>query len=143
MRKIKCYIFHKNGHFASQYPQRKKVKGKPQTIATIAETHLSELACKFENDCAFMSCLSTNTNPKSAWYLDSGAFRHMTKAREIFNIFSENDLDLQIELANETKYEVKGQGRMQFKLDSGGSFDAQEVLYVHGLKKNLLSISVM
>jgi transposase InsO family protein len=28
-------------------------------------------------------------------------------------------------------------------LESGGSFDAQEVLYVPGLKKNLLSISVM
>jgi hypothetical protein len=28
-------------------------------------------------------------------------------------------------------------------LESGGSFDAKEVLYVLGLKKNLLSISVM
>jgi hypothetical protein len=104
---------------------------------------LSKLASKFENDCAVMSCISTGTTPNISWYLDNGASRHITKAREIFNIFSENDLDLQIELANETKYEVKGQGRMQFKLDSGGSFDAQEVLYVHGLKKNLLSISVM
>jgi hypothetical protein len=32
---------------------------------------------------------------------------------------------------------------VQFQLESGGSFDAQEVLYVPGLKKNLLSISVM
>jgi hypothetical protein len=32
---------------------------------------------------------------------------------------------------------------VQFQLESGGSFDAQEVLYVPGLKKNPLSISVM
>jgi hypothetical protein len=31
---------------------------------------------------------------------------------------------------------------VQFQLESGGSFDAQEVLYVSGLKNNLLSISV-
>jgi hypothetical protein len=30
-----------------------------------------------------------------------------------------------------------------FQLESGGSFDAQDVLYVPGLKKNLLSVSVM
>jgi hypothetical protein len=30
-----------------------------------------------------------------------------------------------------------------FQLESGGSFDAQEVLYVLGLKKNLLSISLV
>jgi hypothetical protein len=36
MSKIKCYIFHKNGHFASQYPQRKK--GKSRTVAATAET---------------------------------------------------------------------------------------------------------
>jgi hypothetical protein len=32
---------------------------------------------------------------------------------------------------------------MQFQLESGGSFDAYEVLYLPGLKKNLLSISAM
>jgi hypothetical protein len=37
---------------------------------------------------------------------------------------------------------VRGQGATQFQLKSGGSFDPQEVLYVPGLKKNLLSISV-
>jgi hypothetical protein len=65
--KIKCYICHKNGHFASQCPQRTKVQGKPQTIATTAETWLSELSCKFENDITFVSCLSIDTTPKGAW----------------------------------------------------------------------------
>ena len=77
MSKIKCYIFHNNGHFASKCPQRKKGKGKPQTIVATTETQLSELASKFESDFSFVSCLSTSTTPRSAWYLDNGASRHM------------------------------------------------------------------
>jgi len=114
MSKIKCYICHKNGHFASQCPQRYKGKGKSHTIAATAETQLSELASKFKNDCAFVSCFSTSTTPKSAWYFDSGTSRYMTEARELFSNFSEDDIDLHVELGNEAKYAVRGQGPVQF-----------------------------
>jgi hypothetical protein len=67
----------------------------------------------------------------------------MIEARDLFNSFLEDDSDLHIQLGDNTKYAVQGQGTMQFQLKSGGSFDVQEVLYVPGLKKNLLSISVM
>jgi hypothetical protein len=124
MSKIKCYICHKNGHFTSQCPQRKKVKGKPQTVAVTVETQFSELASKFENDCAFVSCLSTNTTPSGEWYLDSGASRHMIEARDLFSSFSEDESDLHIRLGDNTKYAVWGQGIVQFQLESGGFFDA-------------------
>jgi hypothetical protein len=114
MSKIKCYICHKNGHFASQCPLRKKNKGKPQTVAAAAETQLSELASKFENDFSFVSCLSTSTTSRGTWYLDSGASYHMTEERELFNSFSETDQSLHVELGNEAKYAVKGQGTIQF-----------------------------
>jgi hypothetical protein len=81
----------------------RKARGKPQTVATTGETQPSDLECKFKNDCAFMSCLSTDTTPKSAWYLDSGASRHMTEARELFNNFSEDDSDLHVELGIKAK----------------------------------------
>jgi hypothetical protein len=67
----------------------------------------------------------------------------MTETRELFSSLSEEDSKLHIELGNNAKYPVRGQGTIQFQLESGGSFDAQEVLYVHGLKKNFFSISVM
>jgi hypothetical protein len=104
---------------------------------------LSKLASKFKSDFSFVSCLSTNTTPSSAWYLDNGASCHMAKAGYLFSNLSEEDSELHIQLGNNAKYLVKGQGTMQFQLDSGGSFDAQEVLYVLGLKKNLLPISIM
>jgi hypothetical protein len=141
MSKIKCCICHKNAHFAFQRPQRKK--GKSQIVVVIVEAKLSELASKFKSDFSFVSFLSTNTSPNSAWYLDSGTSHHMIDARELFNSLLEEDSKLHIQLGNIAKYQVNGQGKMQFQLELGGSFDAQEVLYVLGLKKNLLSILVM
>ena len=85
---------------------------------------MTELASKFESDFSFVSCLSTNTTPNNAWYLDSVASRHMTEARELFNNFLEDDSDLHVELGNEAKYAIRGQGTMQFQLKLGGSFDA-------------------
>jgi hypothetical protein len=116
MSKIKCYICHKNGHFASQCPQRKK--GKSQIVAATAETQLNELASNFESDFSFVSCLSTSNTPSNAWYLDSVTSRHMTEARELFSSLSEEDPELHIQLGNNAKYLVRGQGIVQFQLKS-------------------------
>jgi hypothetical protein len=56
----------------------------------------------------------------------------MTEFRELFINFLEDDLDLHIELGDNTKYVVRGQGTMQLQFDSGGSFDAEGILYVPG-----------
>jgi hypothetical protein len=75
--------------------------------------------------------------------LDSGASRHVPDTRELFSKFLEDDSGLHVELGNEAKYVGTGQGMVQYQLELGGSFDAQEVLYVPGLMKNILSILVM
>jgi hypothetical protein len=60
---------------------KKKGKGKQQhQVATSAETQMSEFASKFEKDFSMVSCLSTSTVPWNAWYVDSGASRHMTSS---------------------------------------------------------------
>jgi hypothetical protein len=48
-----------------------------------------------------------------------------------------------VELGDDAKYVVKGEGIITFHLKSGGLFDAHDVLYVPGLKKNLFSVSAM
>jgi hypothetical protein len=45
----------------------------------------------------------------------------MAKAGYLFSSLSEEDSELHIQLGNNAKYLVKGQGTMQFQLDSGGS----------------------
>jgi hypothetical protein len=75
--------------------------------------------------------------------LDSGASHHMTEAQELFSSLMERDSDVHVELGDDAKYAVKGEGTITFQLESGGSLDAQDVLYVPGLKNNFLSVSAM
>jgi hypothetical protein len=48
-----------------------------------------------------------------------------------------------VELGDNAKYAVKDEGTILFQLESSGSLEAQDVLYVPRLKKNLLSVLVM
>jgi hypothetical protein len=125
LSKIKCFTCHKSGHYASQCPEKKKGQGKSQQVATSTETQLDEFAAKFEKEFTLVSCLSTNTVTRSAWYLDNGASRHMTEARELFNSLTEKDSGIHVELGDDAKYAVKGEGTILFQLESGGSFEAQ------------------
>jgi hypothetical protein len=51
---------------------------------------------------------------KSMWYLDGGASRHMKKKRELFNSLMERELDFHVELGDDAKYAVKGEGTILF-----------------------------
>jgi hypothetical protein len=55
----------------------------------------------------------------------------------------EKDSGTHVELGDDAKYAVKGEGTILFQLESGGLLEAQDVLYVPKLKKNLLSVSVL
>jgi hypothetical protein len=116
LSKIKCFACHKSGHYASQCLEKKKGRGKLQQVATSAETQLNEFVAKFEEDFSLVSCLSTSTITKSAWYLDSGASRHMTEAWELFSSLMEMDSGIHVELGDDAKYAVKGEGTILFDL---------------------------
>jgi hypothetical protein len=67
----------------------------------------------------------------------------MTGARELFSSLTEKDSGIHVELDNDAKYAVKGVGTILFQLESGGLLEVKDVLYVLGLRKNLLSVSAM
>ena len=48
-----------------------------------------------------------------------------------------------MKLGDDYQYPIKGSGESFYKLDSGKSMKMQDVLFVPGLKKNLLSISAL
>ena len=48
-----------------------------------------------------------------------------------------------VKLGDDYKYLIKGGGEYSYKLDSKKSLNMKDVLYVPGLKKNLLSISAL
>jgi hypothetical protein len=67
----------------------------------------------------------------------------MKEAWEIFSSLVERDSRIYVELGDDAKYAVKGEGSILFHLESGGSFDVEDVLYVLGLKKNFILVSVV
>jgi hypothetical protein len=75
--------------------------------------------------------------------VDSGASQHMTSTRQCFSSLKEHNSGVQVELGDDAKYPVAGVGTIPFQLQSGNSLDFDDVLFVPGLRKNLLSVSVM
>ena len=65
----------------------------------------------------------------------------MTGFKESFVILSEHESTRKVKLGDEYQYPINGSGEYSYKLDSGKSLTMKEVLFVPGLKNNLLSIS--
>jgi hypothetical protein len=142
LSKVKCFVCHKSGHYASQCPERKKGKGKSQQVATSADTQVKEFVERFEKDFLLVSCLS-GTVSNGAWFVDSGASRHMTGTHELFTSLSEKDLDLHVELGTNAKCGVEGVGTVRFQLESGGSLEVADVLYVQSSRRVCSQFSTM
>ena len=75
--------------------------------------------------------------------IDSGASRHFTGYKEALSNLIEKDINLEIILGDNATYPVKGVGNVTLQLNQGNTIHLQEVLYVHDLKKTLVSISTM
>ena len=66
MSKVKCFHCHEHGHFATNYPQKKKNKKDVGFAAGEA------LALKFELEFSLITCMVSSALGL-VWYLDSGA----------------------------------------------------------------------
>ena len=63
--------------------------------------------------------------------------------KESFLKLSKNESPHKVKLGDDYKYPIKGSGKSSYKLDSRKSMKTKDVLFVLGLKKNLLSISAL
>ena len=70
------------------------------------------------------------------WYLDNGCSRHMTGDRSLFKVF-ESKKGGNVNFGDESKSQIKGRGTISLPR----LLDIANVLYVEGLRVNLLSIS--
>ena len=73
--------------------------------------------------------------------IDSGASKHMTGFKESFVRLSEHESPHKVKLGDDYQYPIKGSGESSYKLEYGKSMKMKDVLFVPGLKNNLLSIS--
>jgi hypothetical protein len=82
----------------------------------------------------------TNDN---TWLIDSGVSGHMTGLRDHLTNFVEKETHLHVVLEDDARYNVRGVGTYTFQLDSYMQLQLKEVLYVPGMKRNLVSISAL
>jgi hypothetical protein len=146
MSKVKCFACHKTGHYASQCPNKKKGKKETQ-VAASTSTEIDDFAEKFEKEFSLVSCLSGSGSAEfgdiGAWVVDSGSSRHMTGMRLMFLSVSETNSDCHVGCGTSTMHAVKGVGCVRFQLESGGSLEVAEVLFVLEMKVSFLSVSTL
>lgn len=77
------------------------------------------------------------------WYPDNGPSFHMTDDKSLFNTLEEKDLNMRIEMGDDGKYCVSGEGTIVFQRDQGAPLTLTNVKYVLGLKKNLVLVVML
>eukprot|EP00253_Pinus_taeda_P032416 PITA_32416 len=76
---------------------------------------------------------------ENQWYIDSGCSKHMTGDKEKLESYTALEKGKKVSFGNDTPAAIKGKGIAQLK----EQVKAGNVLYVDGLKHNLLSVSQM
>jgi hypothetical protein len=79
---------------------------------------------------------------ENTWLIDSGASRHMIGIRNHISHFVEKETHLHVVLGDDARYNVRGVGSSTFQLDLEMQLKLK-VLYVPGMKINLVSISAL
>ena len=88
--------------------------------------------------------LSGSVTPgEDTWVIDSGASKHMTGQKKTLSNLEKKHSPQKVSLGDDYQYPIKGIGEESYKLGSRNPLKIKEVLYVAGLKKNLLSISAL
>jgi hypothetical protein len=149
--KIKCFSCNTLDHFARDCWYRKKNPKKGKHHASTTKDDESKRKQKSppnekENrkEYYLVSALSNSvfTGPKT-WLIDSVASKHMTGYKEILSNFKAKSFAEQVELGDDKCYKIEGVGSISFRLESGARLHVDEVLYVPGLKKNILSVAIL
>ena len=89
-----------------------------------------------KHEVCFMMKFAFKVIDMCLWYLDSGCLRHMTRDRSLFKVFKSKK-DGSVIFGDGSKSHIKGKGTISLPRLP----DIANVLYVEGLRVNLLSIS--
>ena len=94
--KVKCFICNKQGHFASQCPDRKK-KSNTQMVG-FAE--VDEFNRNFNEEFCLIVYMESTTG-SSIWCIDNGASSHMTGHKRFFRDLQEGGIGIHVELGDD------------------------------------------
>eukprot|EP00253_Pinus_taeda_P025239 PITA_25239 len=136
MSKVRCFNCHNMGHYVTNFPSKKSKKrssegSKGEALASQLEMDFTLIACMVSSMMGFVC------------YLDSGASFHMTDDKKLFSALEEKDLKMHIEMGDNGRYSVSGVGTVAFQREHGAPITLKNVVYVPGLKKNLVSVAML
>ena len=114
--------------------RRVNIKGLAQTRQMRESTIPTDLSSKHE--VCFMMKSAFKVMDTCLWYLDSSCSRHMTGDKSLFKTFKSKKGG-NVTFGDGSKSQIKGKGIISLP----GLPDTANVLYVEGLRVNLLSIS--
>jgi hypothetical protein len=87
--------------------------------------------------------LFVETDDVDAWFVDSGASIHMTCNKNWYINFKETHNGAHIYLGDDRSYQIKGYGDIPVTLPNGTIRHIHNVVYVPGIKKNLIYVSTI
>ncbi|GAU13535.1 hypothetical protein TSUD_346390 [Trifolium subterraneum] len=132
---IQCYNCNKYGHYASECKAPKKKKSQN----TEEEANVAQDGSTSEDDVSFMVTITDETIESMVWYFDTGCSNHMTGNKSILTYFNKC-LNTRIKLANGNFIAAEGMGNVVIQRSNGKKAVIEKVLYVPGMKCNLMSV---
>ena len=92
--------------------------------------------------CAMISKCNLVGNPKE-WFLDSGATRNISSAKEAFATYTPAEYDEDLFMGNTATARIAGTGKVMLKRTSDKVLTLNNVLHVPTIRKNLVSATLL
>jgi hypothetical protein len=67
----------------------------------------------------------------------------MTSFKQNLVKYRDNKFHVKVEFGDDGTYDIKGFGAASFQLHTGNVFHIDEIIYVRGLKKNIILVAVL
>jgi len=131
---VKCYKFQKLGHYAKEFWQGEGAKNKPSNHVNLAQDEGSNSILVL-----LMATTSYESSRGSSWYFNFGCSTHMTRKKDWFINLNESSKS-RVHFADNSILTAEGIRRVAFKRKDGKDIVVEEVLFVPGMKTNLLSL---
>ncbi|CAJ2663346.1 unnamed protein product [Trifolium pratense] len=132
---IQCYNCDKYGHYAKEC----KAPKKNQSQNSGEEANVAQDDSTSEDDVNFMVTITDEAADSMVWYFDTGCSNHMTGNRSILTDF-DKCFNTKIRLADSNSIAAEGIGNVVIQRHNGRKAVIEKVLYVPGMKCNLMSV---